>query len=125
MTPFNGITVVYADNVYGHKVFRATGDLGFKVIITEEPFRETPQSQRIKWCEEMAERLLNYENAAILTNDYYFIRMMEFIVPEDEFQIYHLDTGETVKKFVDLKPNPTLKNGEYVFGVSVKSALKR
>lgn len=125
MTPFNGITVVYADNVYGHDVFRAAADLGFKVIITEEPFHQTPQSQRIKWCEEMAGMLLNSENAAILTNDYYFIRMMEYIIPEDEFQIHHLDTGETVKKFVELKPNPTLVNGEYVFRASVRAGLKK
>lgn len=124
---FNGITIVYADDVYGHDVFNAALDLGFSLVMTEEPFHQTPQSKRIQWCEEMSESLLNRKAegmVAILTNDYYFIRMMECIVAEDKFRIYHLDTGETVKKFVELKPNPTLVNGEYVFRASVRAGLK-
>jgi hypothetical protein len=127
MKSFNGITIVYADSVYGHKVFQAATDLGFKLIITEEPFHNTPQSQRIEWCKDIIKLMLEKDKgtSAILTNDYYFIRMIESVVPEDKFQIHHLDTGETVSKFVDLKPNPTLENGEYLYRASVRAALKQ
>lgn len=99
--PFNGITIVCADHVYGLDVFNATMDLGFSLVMTEELFHLTPQSKRIQWCKEMSEILLNRKAegmVAILTNDYYFIRMMGFVIPEDKFQIYNMDTGETVKQ---------------------------
>ncbi len=124
---FDGITILYADDVCGLDVFNKAVDLGFHPL-TEHKFHEIPQSKRIKWCEEISVLLLNRKGegaSSVLTNDYYFMRMLEFIVPEDKFQIYHMDNGETVKKFVDLKPNPTLVNGEYLFRISITSALKR
>lgn len=120
-----GITIVYADDVFERSAYQKTLELGFDHIITQEVFYEKPQSYRIQWCEEMSELLLSkHKMSAILTNDYYLIRIMECLVPEDKFRLYHLDTGETVQKFVDLKPNPTLENGEYVFRASVRLSLK-
>jgi hypothetical protein len=121
-----GITIVYADDVFVREAHQKTIELGFSLIITQDVFYEQPQSCRIQWCKEMSELLLSkHKMSAILTNDYYLIRMMESLVPEDKLRLHHLDTGETVQKFVDLKPNPTLENGEYIFRASVQAALKQ
>ena len=127
MEPIVGITVLYADDMTPFLTadYLLQNWKNWDYMETETSFHKIPQSKRIERVEDICfSQNGSKQKIAIITNDYHFIRMLELNMEPSKFQIYNFDTGETVSKFVDLNPNPTLAVGEYVFRASVKAALK-
>jgi len=94
-------------------------------FVIQQSFYATPVSSRIEYVKSQVELLLEKEDKVIVfTNDYDYIRLLEEFTPPDKFGIYQADSDLFVDKFVDLKPNPTLELGEFLYRCSVKRALK-
>jgi hypothetical protein len=120
------VTIIYADNLASKIKQSEIWKDKFTKICYESEYLAQPQSERIAWVEELCEVFLDSEDSlGVMTNDYHFIRLLEHFLPEDKICILNVDTNETVGCFVDLKPNPTLTVGEYIFRCSIKKALKR
>lgn len=125
-TPFVGITVLYADDLQAaEELIRSQSESEWDYVAHESTYHKTPQSKRIQWtkdfCEEYTQDALK---VAIVTNDYQLINLIEHHTQKGKFFIFHMDANETVETFIDLRPNPTLEIGEYLFTCSVKRALK-
>ena len=128
MEKINGITILYADDLrpYLNLNYILEAMAHWDYIETETAFFKKPQSERIRWVEDLCQAQNGSEQKiAVITNDYHFIRMIEFNMIPEKYQIHNLDKNTTVSKFVDIKPNPTLKNGEYIFRASAWAGLKR
>ena len=120
---FKKITILYADDIWYIEANQYTADE--HVCVYSEAYEQVKMSNRIKWVEELCQAALKREiNTFIVANDYSFIRLIEAFTPSEHFCIYHCDSDCLVDSFVDLKPNPTLEVGEFVFRESVKKALK-
>ena len=121
--PFIGITILYADDL---SIFDNFNWSAYPIDkkITEAEYMALPMSQRIDWTENIAKEGNDGKQIFVLTNDYQFMNLLEHASDKDKFRFYYGDTNQIVTTFIDLRPNPTLAVGEYLFTCSVKRALK-
>lgn len=121
--PFIGVTVLYADDLSLFDDFDWDA-YSYDREVTEDEYMQQPMSQRINWTEAVAKDGNNGLKVFVITNDYQFMNLLEYASDKDKFRIYHGDTDKIVTTFIDLKPNPTLDVGEYLYRCAVKRALK-
>lgn len=121
--PFIGITVLYADDLEIFEDFD-WGAYSVDQEVSEIDYFVIPMSQRIEWAENLAKEGNAGAKIFVVTNEYNLLNLLEHASEKGKFRIYHGDTDVVVDTFVALKPNPTLAIGEYIFGKSVKRALK-
>ncbi len=119
------ITVFYADNIeeieyYIEWKFAIDG-----TIVRQEEFHYTPLSKRIEWVEDQCKKARKRKKPTFFfTNDYYFMRLLEKS-GGDDFSIHHVNSGETVYKFIDLKPNYALDICNHITTWTMKRGLKQ
>jgi hypothetical protein len=129
---FKRITVWYQDDLGNshsliNSIFAQQEDKSklSHAFVIQQSFYATPVSSRIEYVKSQVELLLEKEDKVIVfTNDYDYIRLLEEFTPPDKFGIYQADSNLFVDTFVDLKPNPSLELGEFLYRCSVKRALK-
>ena len=115
------ITIFYADNL--DDVMMENFPM-MEAVIYENKYHTQPQSKRIKWVKNECKRALKrVTKTAIVTNDYAFIRLVEFSVPKQDFCIYDVEEDEYVISFCELKANPTLDVFDHLYNLTIKEAF--
>lgn len=127
---FKKITIIYADRLYDtwEDLDSINRELGtkFKTMFHQSEYMDERMSNREEYVQTLVKGALKRKtNTAIFTNDYYFMRLLEFYTPGDQFCIYSFEDDEVFNQFVDLKYNPTLKLANKIFTLSVKQAMKK
>jgi len=119
-----GVQVVYADDLTSVKMGLPHG---YDRLIHQSEYLEQPMSKRKEWVDSIAKEANEGAGIWVITNDYHFMRLLEYACDKGKFLIHNLDADGTqiVSRFVDLKPNPTLALAENIFRISAREALRR
>jgi len=123
-----GVHVVYADDLASVKMELP---YGYDRLIHQSEYLEQPVSKRKEWVDSIAKEANEGAGIWVVTNDYYFMRLLQYACDKDKFLIHNLCSDnanlctQIVTRFVDLKPNPTLQLAENIFRISAREALKR
>ena len=113
MHKFKRITVWYQDEIDWtlHLNTNEKYNANFKTrtIVTENIFRTIKISDRIIWVKELTDKMQNtHEEYIVFTNDYAFIKLLQYYLPKAYFCIFNVDADCVVDEFDELRPNPTV-----------------
>lgn len=116
------ITIFYADDLVDASDAYIKNIRDYQSLVEEQDYIALKVSDRIDWVKYKIESALNKSgNAAVITNDYSLIKLIELLVPKDQLVIYNADSNKFFSQFCELEPNPTLDIFDYLYRESIKA----